>query len=71
MAGDFNISGEAGHLFLNVQPKVLFNQEVRFGNFVAPVKIEIDFSGVEPEWHEDLLKAACLIYAKDTVINGK
>lgn len=70
MSEKFTING-ADCLIYKFNPKVIFKQELQIGRVTVPVQIEVDFTGVEPSHHEDLLRMAYHIYAKDTIINGK
>lgn len=70
MIDNFTING-ADCLIYKFNPKVIFKQELQIGRTSIPVKIELDFTGIEPAHHEDLLRMAYHIYAKDTVVHGK
>lgn len=70
MSDKFTING-ADCLIYKFNPKVILNQELHIGGTSIPVKIELDFTGIETSQHEDLLRMAYQIYAKDTVIHGK
>lgn len=71
MEGNFTINDGSGTLVYKFNPKVIFKQELQIGRVSVPVQIEVDFTGVEPSYHEDLLRMAYHIYAKDTIVNGK
>ena len=71
MSDNFTIDDKSGKLIFKLTPKVIFKQELQLGRVVVPVNIEVDFTGIDPSHHEDLLRMAYHIYAKDTVVHGK
>lgn len=70
MSEQFKINGSE-NLIYKFNPKVIFAQELQVGRISIPVKIELDLTGIEPSQHENVLRMAYHIYAKDTIVNGK
>lgn len=55
-------------LTCDVEPKVVFENELWVGKVKVPVRIELDFSEVHPLSHERILEIACKLYHKDMVV---